>query len=1131
MNRMPTMPMRAIPLALFVAVSPLPPAAQAGGGGMGGRGGQGAAVAVPSDSALLTSLVWRSIGPLRGGRSVAAAGSAARPSEYYMGTTGGGVFKTTDGGDTWLPVSDRYFGGTIGAIAVSESNPDVVYVGGGEFPIRGNVSHGDGVYKSTDAGRTWRYLGLVETRQIAKIRIHPRNPDIVYVAALGPVFGPSPNRGVFKSTDGGRTWKKILFRNDTTGAIDLSIDPSNPEVLYAGLWHAYRKPWQLVSGGAGSGLFKTTDGGRTWKEITRHPGLPTGTIGNVGISVSGANPRRVYALIEADSGGVYRSDDGGDTWSWVNSNRSLRQRAWYYTRIYADPQDENTVYASNVQFQRSRDGGRTWQNIQAPHGDSHDLWIAPNNNQRMIESNDGGSNVSTNAGRTWTAQDYATAQFYHVTTTNHFPYRVCGAQQDNSTACVSSRAAGGSNLAPFYDAGGGESGYIAVRPDDPDVMYAGSYGGHLTRKDTRTGVSRNINPWPLNPMGHDAKDAKYRMQWTFPIVISPHDPNTMYVGSSVVFKTTDDGTTFTPISGDLTRNDPRTLGASGGPITKDQTSVEYYGTVFTISESPLEKGVIWTGSDDGLVHVTRDGGATWTNVTPPGIPEWMRMSIIEASHHARGTAYLAGNRFQLADHAPYLFKTTDYGRTWTRITSGITPGEFTRVIREDPVKSGLLYAGTERGVWVSFNDGARWQPLQRNLPPVPVHDLAVKHGDLVAGTHGRAFWILDDISVLRQHATTLAEKDAHLFAPRRAYRQTGGFGFGGGGGGGAGGGGGGGGGTAASGPPALPPLSGWDGAVVHYWLKRAGQPVRVEFLDARGQVLRAFSSELDSLARADSLRVAAERASRDSVARARADSLAALGVLRGAITPDSAAAPSFQAGWRYVPPPRVPNRAGMNRFSWNLRIPDANGFPGMIFWAGGLTGPAVPPGTYSVRLVAGDQTQTQQLEVLKDPRASASDADLAEQYGFLLKIRDRTNDANNAVIQIRSIKEQLADRKARAGSRGATLERLANGLVAQLSSVEGEIYQVRNQSGQDPLNYPIKLNNQIAALSGVVASAEAKPTRQSYEVFELLSRQLDAELARLQTALSALSGVNAELTRLGLPAVSARAAPPPIAAQ
>jgi photosystem II stability/assembly factor-like uncharacterized protein len=1063
------------------------------------------AEAQTADTAALGALVWRNLGPQRGGRSVAVAGSAARPQEYYMGTTGGGVFKTSDGGENWTPVSDRYFGGTIGAIAVSESNPDIVYVGGGEFPIRGNVSHGDGVYKSTDAGRTWSYVGLVETRQISKIRIHPRNPDIVYVAALGPVFGPSPHRGIYKSTDGGKSWNKLLFRNDTTGAVDLSMDPSNPEVLYAGLWTAYRKPWQLVSGGSGSGMLKSTDGGRSWKELTRNPGMPAGIIGNVGVSVSPANPRRVYALIEADSGGVFRSDDGGDSWTRVNADRNLRQRAWYYSRIYADPQDENLVYASNTGFLRSRDGGKTWQGTSAPHGDSHDAWIAPNNNQRMIESNDGGANVSSNGGRTWTDQDYPTAQFYHVTTTNHFPYRVCGAQQDNSTVCMPSRPVFGADLQDFYDAGGGESGYIAVRPDNPDIMFAGSYGGLLTRKDTRTGTERNVNPWPLNPMGHDAKDAKYRFQWTFPIVISPHDPNTVYAGSSVIFKSTDEGSSWTAISPDLTRHDPATLGASGGPITKDQTSVEYYATVFTIAESPVEKGVIWGGSDDGLIHVTRDAGATWTNVTPKDLPEWARISIIEASPHGKGTAYVAANRYQLNDYTPYLYKTNDYGKSWTRITSGIAASEFTRVIREDPVRAGLLYAGTERGVWVSFDDGAHWQRLQRNLPPVPVHDLAVKEGDLVAATHGRAFWILDDLSVLRQYAAGLTDKDMQLFKPRDAYRTTfGGFFFGPGG--------------PASGPAAgLPPLTGWDGVVVNYWLKRPGQKVTLEFLDAKGQVIRKLSSEQDSVARADSLRIAAERAGRDSLSRRRADSLAALGVLPASLRPDTTDVRQQQGGWRYTPPPRVPSRVGMNRFAWNLRSEDAAGFTGMIFWAGGTAGPVIPPGAYSVRITAGDQTATQTFNVLRDPRSSATPADLDAQYAFLVQVRDKTSEANNAVRTIRNVKAQLAERRGRAAGRAAALDKLAAALESQLSAIEEEIYQVKNRSGQDPLNYPIKLNNQLAALAGVAASAEARPTAQSYEVFKLLAADLDVQLGRLSQLLSSgLAGVNAELGRLGL---------------
>ncbi|HLG05684.1 MAG TPA: glycosyl hydrolase, partial [Gemmatimonadales bacterium] len=598
-----------------------------------------------------------------------------------------------------------------------------------------------------------------------------------------------------------------------------------------------------------------------------------------------------------------------------------------------------------------------------------------------------------------------------------------------------------------------------------------------------------------------------------PIVISPHDPNTVYIGSSVIFKSTDEGGSWTAISPDLTRADPRTLGASGGPITRDQTSVEYYATVFTIAESPLEKGVIWGGSDDGLVHVTRDGGSTWANVTPPGLPEWTRISMIEASSHARGTAYLAGNRFQLDDLAPYLYKTTDYGKTWTRITAGIAPSEFTRVIREDPVRPGLLYAGTERGVWVSFDDGGRWQRLQRNLPPVPVHDLAVKEGDLVAGTHGRAFWILDDLSVLRQYAAGLADQEQHLFKPRNAYRTTSGGGFGGGGFGG----------FQAAAAPGLPPLSGWDGAVVHYWLKRGGQRVTMEFLDARGQVIRRFSSEADSIARADSVLRAGQRAARQERNRRLADSLAALGVMTPSVRPDTTDPGPQVAGWRYTPPPRLPNRGGMNRFSWNLRSEDAVGFTGMIFWAGGLTGPVIPSGTYSVRLSVGDQTETQAFEVLRDPRANASQADLDAQYAFLVEVRNRTSEANNAVRTIRNVKAQLAARRSTATARsgGAVLDRLGRALETDLSAVEGEIYQVRNRSGQDPLNYPIKLNNQIAALAGVAGSAEARPTAQSYEVFRVLSGQLDAQLGILRELLGTrLAAVNAELGRLGLDRIS-----------
>ncbi|MGH7602447.1 MAG: WD40/YVTN/BNR-like repeat-containing protein [Gemmatimonadaceae bacterium] len=1059
-----------------------------------------ASASQPYDTTAFAALKWREIGPYRGGRSVAVAGSSKRPNEYYFGTTGGGVFKTTDGGITWAPVTDKYFGGTIGAIGISESNPDVVYVGGGESPIRGNVSHGDGVWRTNDGGKTWTSLGLVETRQISRVRVHPTNPDIAYVGALGHVFGPNTERGVFKTTDGGKSWRKVLYRNDSTGISDLVMDAKDPETLYAAFWQAWRTPWQLVSGGAGSGIFKTTDGGEHWTEITRNPGLPAGIIGNIGLAVSPVNPSHVWALVEADSGGVFRSLDGGATWTRTNSDHRLRQRAWYYTRIFADPKDENTVYVLNTGMYRSTDNGKTFRPIRVPHGDNHDLWIAPNDPQRMIESNDGGANVSFNGGKSWSEQDQSTAQFYHVVTTNHFPYRVCGAQQDNSTLCGPSRKNGGIDISDWYDVGGGESGYIAVRADSPDVVFAGSYGGLLTHKNINTGFERDVNPWPNNPMGHDAADAKYRFQWTFPIVLSPHNPGRMYVGSSVIFQSDDEGQTYKVISPDLTRHDPRTLGASGGPITKDQTSIEYYGTVFTIAESPRTAGVIWAGSDDGLVHITRDAGKTWKNVTPPGLPEWARISMIDASNFSAGTAYLAANRYQLDDMKPYLYKTTDYGATWTPITNGIPATEFTRVVREDPEKAGLLYAGTERGVWISFNDGASWQSLRRNLPLVPVHDLAIKEGDLIAATHGRGFWILDDLSALRQMQPQIVRAPAYLFKPRKVYRA----GFGGGGGNGA-----------AGGHPsgANPPAGGG----IYYWLAQPKQVVTIDFLDAGGKVIRSFTSLQDPLVATDSIRA-------DSVRRARNDSLHRAGVapdttLRSEERGDETA--SDEPPTRRPPPPRVANKAGLNMFSWNLRYPDASVFENMIFWAGGIAGPVGLPGTYTVRMRVNGQTYTQPLTVVRDPRVTATDADLREQFDFLIRIQGKTSQANDAVKLIRNVKAQLADRTRRMPAGGsAAFSKSASTLADRLSTIEGEIYQVKNQSSQDPLNYPIKLNNKIAALAGVVGGTVAKPTTQSYTVFNDLSAQLDRQLSAVTAALVAVPSLNSTLKAAGLPPIA-----------
>ena len=1028
------------------------------------------------DTSAFAALRWREIGPYRGGRSVAVAGSNKRPYEYWMGTTGGGVFKTIDGGMSWQPATDKYFGGTIGALAVAESNPDIVWAAGGEADIRGNTAPGDGVWTSRDAGKTWTRVTFFDPKNHApRIRIHPTNPDIVWIGVLGHAFGNNEQRGVFKTTDGGKSWRKVLYRDASTGISDLDIDPSNPNVLYAAFWHAYRTPWALNSGGPGGGIFKSTDGGETWTELTGNPGLPKGVLGKIGLTVSGAKSSRVWALIEAEEGGVYRSDDGGATWARLNDERKLRQRAWYYSRIVADPKDSNVVYGLNVQWFRSRDGGKTFpQNIQVPHGDNHDLWIASNDPDRMIEGNDGGANVSFNGGRSWTNQAYATAQMYHVTTTNHFPYQVCGAQQDNSTLCGPSRKEGGMTMADFKEAAGGESGYLASNPAKPDIIFGGSYGGLLTRKDMATDLERNVSPWPDNPMGYSSEDIQYRFQWTFPIIFSPHNPGVLYAAGSQLFKTTTEGESWTIISPPLARRDPKTMGASGGPITKDQTGVETYGVIFALSESPITPGLIWAGTDDGLVWVTRNGGVNWTNVTPPDIGDFTRVSMIDAGHFNAGTAYVAANRFQQDDFSPILYKTADYGKTWTKIVTGIPAEEFTRAIREDPRKAGLLYAGTEKGVWLSFDDGGHWQSLRRNMPSVPVHDLVVKDNDIVLGTHGRSFWIMDDVAPLRQLAAPVTAKSAHLYKPSDAYRidwgggfQIPGAGYGG------------------ATPSGQNPPS---GAVVYYHLKDANARVTLEFLDAKGNLIKSYTS--------------------DSVA-----------------TPAPAAGGEGGRGAARVL--RAPNKAGLNQFNWNLRYPDATRFDGMIFWAGNVTGPLALPGTYTVRLIANGESQSQTFTVKADPRWKVPMADLVAQFDFLIQVRDRVSEANDAVITARDVKAQVEDRLKQApqlGDQGKAL----NGKV---TSVEGEIYQIKNQSSQDPLNYPIKLNNKIAALLGMAGSSPGRPPAQAQQVFKELSGKLEVQTKRMDKVYAEdLKAFNEQLKKLGLPEVTPKKKAPKVAA-
>ncbi len=994
---------------------------------------------------------FRLIGPFRGGRSVAVAGVPSQPNVYYFGGTGGGVWKTTDGGARWEPVSDSSFKtGSVGSIAVADSDPNVVYAGMGEGCIRGNAAHGDGVYKSTDAGKTWKHTGLADTQQIGRVRVHPRNASIVWVAALGHMSGPNDDRGVFKSTDGGKNWRKVLFRNDRAGAIDLAVDPGNPDVLYATIWEVVRKPWTMDSGGAGSGIFKSTDGGETWAEITRNQGLPKGTLGRIGITVSPVNPERVWALVEAEEGGVFRSDNGGKTWSKTNDRRNLRQRAWYYTHIFADPQKADTVYVLNTGFYRSNDGGRMFTAIPTRHGDNHDLWIAPNDAERMIEANDGGANITSNGGKTWsTEENQPTSQFYRVALDQDFPYNIYGAQQDNSTVRIASRGNGGAiTEREWWDVGGGESGWIAPDPRDSNIVYAGSYDGLLTRYDHKTGVLRNVTVWPDNPMGAGAEAMKYRFQWNYPLLFSPHDPKLLYAAGNRLFATTDEGQSWKPISGDLTRDDKSKQGPSGGPITKDNTSIEYYDTIFTVAESPRQKGVIWTGSDDGLVQLTRDGGKSWTNVTPKDMPEWIQINSIEASPHDPATAYFAATMYKLDDFRPYLFKTSDYGKTWKKIVGGIANDAFTRVIREDPNQRGLLVAGTETGLYISHNDGEAWRPFNLNIAAVPICDLAFhkREDDLVIATQGRAFYVLDDMPAVRQLSVDRTAEPVLLLQPKAVYRIVGG-GFGGGG---------------AAGSVGQNPAP---GVVIYYWLKeKPSGDVTLEFLDNSGKLIRKVSSRQH-----------------------------AEGEEQAGMTEEEDEGPRRPRG-----SPKAPSEIGMNRFVWNMRYADATGFPGLIMWAGNLNGPLVVPGKFQVRLTAGGKSLTQAFEIKKDPRAPTTTQDFNDQLALLVHLRDKLSQANEGVVRIREAKRQLDPYSK---SENKQVAEMAKNLAKRLTSVEEELYQTKNRSSQDPLNFPIKLNNKLAALAGTVAGSDVSPTQQSQIVYEDLATRTNAQLTQLDKLL------------------------------
>ena len=1041
---------------------------------------------------VFNSLSYRLVGPFRGGRVTAVTGVPGDPMTYYMGSTGGGVWKTSDAGKTWRNVSDAVrelepvpdpeimgevdpvlaehgllrepigglpsvavkrerrpgdaFGAaSIGAIAVAPSDPNVIYVVTGSACPRGNVSPGDGVYKSTDAGDTWRHIGVPEAGQIGKIIVHPTDPEIVFAAVLGHIFGPNPERGVYRSTNGGLTWSKVLFVSDGAGAVDLAMDPTNPRVLYAAMWQARRTPWTMISGGPGSGLYKTTDGGNTWVELTE--GLPEGTKGRIAVAVSPAHPSRVWALVESDEGGLFRSDNGGGKFRLVSSDRELVQRAWYYTHLAADPKDANTVYVLNVMFWRSDDGGKAFRPIRTPHGDNHALWINPDDPSNLIEGNDGGANISFNGGRTWSSQaNQPTAEIYRLTVDDQYPYWLYGGQQDNSAVAIPSRARGGISRADWYAPAGCETATVAVDPRNPNITYGGCYGGSIGRYDHELEHGQEVTAWPQMAVGQQASDLRYRFQWNSPIRISPHDPSVLYHCANVVLKSSDEGRTWQEISPDLTRDDEAKQGYAGEPITRDNTGVEVYGTIFAFEESPHRPGLLWAGSDDGLVHVSDDGGANWRDVTPAAMPEWGTVNAIELSAHDPGRALIAVHRYREDDFGPYIFRTDDYGASWTRLgdgANGIPADHFVRVVREDPDRKGLLYAGTEFGIYVSFDDGSSWRPLQLNLPVTPITDLAVKRGDLVVATQGRSFWILDDLSVLHQMSEEISNAELYLFKPRQVVRwidRSGGGGRG----------------AVGKNPPY--------GAIIHYKLPSGldaedADEVKLEILDADDEVLRTLSNK----------------------------------------TPERQAPSPWR---RFFPelaePPLLDDRAGANRYVWNLALTDAGLVDDAVLW-GWPGGPAVPPGTYQARLTVGEWSDTSTFEVVEDPRLEVSREAREQQYVLARAIWEELTRSHDAIGRIRDVRDQVQTAAARMEDEAITAT--ADEIAASLTAVEEKLHQTKAESSQDILNFPPRIDNQLLYLQGVVESSLGAPAESSRERFEELREELDGLVTELDAVI------------------------------
>ncbi len=1012
---------------------------------------------------------YRSIGPFRGGRVLAVAGDPVDQATFYFGACSGGLWKTTDAGVFWRNISDGYFKtASVGAIAVSDSDPNVIYAGMGEACIRSNVTHGDGVYKSTDGGKTWVHLGLEDTRHIARVRIHPKDPDLVYVAALGHAFGPNEARGVFRSKDGGTTWEKILYKSDKAGAVDLSMDPKNPRNLYAAMYQARRYPYTVVSGGPDSGLWKSTDGGDNWEEITKNPGLPETPLGRIGVAVSPAKPGRVWALVEHEKGGLFRSDDDGATWALTSDDVNLRRRHFYYTHVFAHPTNPDTCYVLSGRNWKSTDGGRNFTRFTTPHDDDHDMWIDPKNPKRIIHANDEGASISFNDGFSWTRlENQPTGQFYHVTTDTNFPYRVYGTQQDGSSITIPSRSATGAITQPdWYSVGGGEAGYVAVRPDDPNIVYAAhSGGGPLSRYDHKTGQGLDIKVWPERSSNLQPWDLKYRFQWTFPIVISPHNPNVLYVTGNNVFRSTSEGASWDAISPDLTRNDVRKAAASDGPPVEGLPPC----TIFAFDESKVQKGVLWAGSDDGLVHVSRDDGENWANVTPKELPEWSMVSIIEPSPHDAATAYVAATAYKLDDTAPYLFKTSDYGRTWQRITNGIPDHDFTRVIREDPARQGLLYAGTETSIYVSFDDGANWQSLQLNLPVVPIHDFVIKDNDLVVATHGRAFWVLDDVTPLHQITDEVLGSTAHLFKPRSGYRFP-------------------------MWRPLRPDSASLEG---------------VNYDRGAGPVIFSWYAEKDHKGDTNQVFLDAGQNPPDGVVifyylKDRPESEVELTI----IDAEDNEITRFQSKEEGSDGkgPFVGKDSGMNRFLWDMRHKGAETVPGDETVGGldeSLAGPLATPGIYRVRLSVNDTVFTQPFEVKKNPLNSSSKEDLAAQFRLLVGIRDNASGVSLGVIQLRDIRDQV-DRwmdQAQGKEHGERISGAAKDIKDRLTQIESELVHVSDKKAPT-MDGPVRLYSKLAALNSVVSSADYAPTAQMTEVYEDIAAHVDTQLQLLNKVIA-----------------------------